>query len=1027
MNLSAPFIHKPIMTTLVMLTILMVGVWSYMQLPVSNMPDVEYPNINVTVGYPGANPETMANNVATPLEKEFLTIDGLVSATSSNTLGNTSIILQFDLNKNIDVAALDVQSAISRAIPNLPTDLPSAPVYKKVNPSLVPIIILALTSKEIPVYKLYDYASTFIGQQLALINGVAEVVTYGSPYAVRVQVDPNKLASTGITLLDIAAALKTGNPYQPTGFLDGPLKAPNILVDGQLTRAAAYDPLIVKYVDNAPVRIRDLGKAVDSLQNYRFGLVYMDKDIVEPGVVLAILPRPGSNAVNISRDMHRLLPAIYAQLPPGATLRIVNDKTDAVKESILDVQFTLVISFILVVLVIYLYLGKARDTLIPAMVLPMSVVGTFALMHMYNYSLDNLSLLALILAIGFIIDDAIVVIENIVRRVEMGEKPWKAALEGSKQISFTILSMTLSLIAVFIPLLFMGGLLGKILSEFAITLTMITLLSGLISLSLTPMLCSLFIPERVGEEKETIGHRFNEKLVSYYKPGLEWILRNRLVALAVLAISMLLSMWLFVVIPKDFIPNDDIGFFMAYTQSAEGTSSKRMNELQNQIADVVRADPNVDRFVSISANQQFRSGILYIHLKPRSERKPILEVISGLQKQTAQFIGINAYYKNIPMIDLSVGFQVKGAYQYALKSLDSKKLYPVAADFIQQMRLIKGIQGLNTDFEISAPQINVDIPRDKASSLGVTAADVETAFQLAYAGGRVTRIQTPINQYDVILELQPKFQQYIEAFDKIYIRSNNNQGLIPLKSVANWSEGVGPTSINHINQFPGVTISYNLTGELALGDVTKEIDKIAGELLPADVTGTAIGAAQTFQESIVSSAFLLLMTVVAIYIVLGILYESYIHPITILTTLPPAVLGGLLVLYIFNLPLSLYSFLGIILLIGIVKKNGIMMVDFALENIREKGETPEKSIYDACLVRFRPIMMTTLTAIVGALPIALGFGAGAEARRPLGLVIIGGLFLSQFITLYITPVIYLYMEKLNEIVTIKAADDGNDK
>lgn len=1021
MNLSAPFIHKPIMTTLVMFSILMVGIWSYMQLPVSNMPDVEYPNINVTVVFPGANPDTMANNVATPLEKEFLTIDGLVNATSSNTLGNTSIILQFDLSKNIDVAAQDVQAAISRALPNLPSELPSAPVYKKVNPSLVPIIILALTSKDIPVYKLYDYASTFIGQQLALINGVAEVITYGSPYAVRVQVDPGKLASTGVTLIDIAASLAAGNPYLPTGFLDGPLKAPNILVDGQLKNAAAYDPLIVRYVDNAPVRIQDLGKAVDSMQNYRFGLVYMDKDNVEPGVVLAILPRPGSNAVQISADMHKLLPSIYEQLPPGMTLHIVNDKTDAVQESILDVQFTLIASFLLVVLVIYLYLGKARDTLIPAMVLPMSVIGTFALMHLYNYSLDNLSLLALILAIGFIIDDAIVVIENVVRRVEAGEKPWKAAIEGSKQISFTILSMTLSLIAVFIPLLFMGGLLGKILSEFAITLTMITLLSGVISLSLTPMLCSLFIPERVSEEKETIGHKFNNKLISYYKPGLEWILVHRFVALAILVVSVVLSAWLFIVIPKDFIPNDDIGFFVAYTQSAEGTSSTHMIEMQNKVADVVRADPNVERFVSISANQQFRNGILYIRLKPRSERKPILEVISGLQKKTSQFIGINSYYKNIPMIDLSVGFQVKGAYQYALKSLDSSKLYPIASDFIQKMRTIKGIQGLNTDFEISAPQINVSIPRDKAYSLGVTASDIERSFQLAYAGGRVSRIQTPINQYDVILELQPQFQKEMSAFDLIYVRSENNQDLIPLKSVANWSEGVGPTSINHINQFPGVTISYNLTGELALGDVMKEINNIASETLTADVTGGAIGAAQSFQESIVSSVFLLIMTVVAIYIVLGILYESYIHPITILTTLPPAVLGGLLVLYIFNLPLSLYSFLGIILLIGIVKKNGIMMVDFALENIREKKETPEKSIFDACLVRFRPIMMTTLTAIVGALPIALGFGAGAEARRPLGLVIIGGLCLSQFITLYITPVIYLYMERLNEKITIKAA------
>lgn len=1025
MNLSAPFIRRPIMTTLVIFSILLAGIFSYFKLSVSNMPDVEYPNISVTVGFPGANPETMANNVATPLEKEFLTIEGLQTATSSNTLGNTNIILQFALSKNIDSAAVDVQAAITRANPNLPTNLPSAPTYKKVNPSLVPIIILTLASNTEPLYKMYDYANTFIGQQLSLITGVAEVLTYGSPYAVRVQVDPGKLATTGTTLVDLQNTLAGANPYLPTGYLDGATDAPIILVDGQLLHADLYNPLIVQYLNNSPLRIRDLGQTIDSLQNYRYSVSYVNSEKKMRGVVLVILPAPGSNAVQISKDMHKLLPSIIEQLPPSMELTILNDKTDSIRESIMDVQFTLLIAFFLVVMIIFIYLGKVRDTIIPALVLPPSVIGTFAIMYAVGYSIDNLSLLALILAIGFIIDDAIVVIENIVRHVEAGEKPWIAAIEGSKQISFTIVSMTLSLIAVFIPLIFMAGLLGKILSEFAMTLTIVTLLSGLISLTLTPMLCSLFIHTRKEKEEKNFGQALNQKLIDLYKPALSWILKHRSVALSGLVVSVLLSLWLLVILPKDFMPNDDIGFFIIYTQSAEGTSSSRMISLQEEVAEIVRKDENIEHFASIASNNQFRNGLLYVRLKSRNERKPVMQVIKELHEKTSQVVGINCFYKNIPMIDLSVGAQVKGAYQYAIRSLDAKLLYPAAKEFLAKMQEIPGLQGVNSDLEISAPQINIEILRDKAYTLGVNAKDIENTFELAYAGGRVSRIQSPINQYDVILELLPEFQRDKSALDKIYLRSSLSQELVPLSAVANWTEGLGPTSVNHINQFPGVTISYNLTEEATLGDILNRLKKISNETLPAGVSGNLVGAAQTFQESITSSAILLLVTILVIYIVLGILYESYIHPITILTTLPPAILGGLMVLYFFHLSLSLYSFLGIILLIGIVKKNGIMMIDFALENIREKGETPEKSIYDACIQRFRPIMMTTLTAIVGALPIALGWGAGADARRPLGLVIIGGLLFSQLITLFITPVIYLYMEKWNERFTLKSAEDKN--
>lgn len=1024
MNLSAPFIERPVMTTLVMLTILILGLWGYFQLPVSNMPDIAYPNINVTVAFPGASPETMANNVATPLEKEFLTISGLVSATSSNTLGQTSIILQFAIDRDIDGAAIDVNAAIARATPNLPPQLPSAPVYRKVNPALTPIIILALTSETLTRGQLYDYANTYVGQPLSLIEGVAEVFVYGSPYAVRIQVDPNRLAAYGITLTEVANSIVNGNPYLPTGVLDNATESSTIIANGQLKNASEYQPLIVRYIDNAPVRIQDIGTAIDSTTNYRYGLQYIDDKQVLPSVVLAILPQPGSNAVQISKDMYNKLPGIQAQLPPSVDIRLVNDKSMPVRESINDVQYTLLISFILVVLIVFLYLGSVRDTIIPSLVLPISIIGTFFFMHLLGYSLDNLSLLALILAIGFIIDDAIVVIENIVRHVEEGKSPWQAALDGSKQISFTIVSMTLSLVAVFIPLLFMSGLLGKILAEFAITLTIITLLSGFISLTLTPMLCSIFIPARSKEDRPegimSLGHTINEKMLNAYKPALKWILGHRIIAVVTMFVCLLLSALLLVTLPRDFIPNDDISFFIVYTQAAEGVSYERMIALQKEVEEIVRKNPGVDRFVSIAASSLFRYGTLYVHLRPQNEREPVLKIIDDLQKQTRQLVGINAFYKNVPLIDLSIGSQVKGAYQFAMKSFNAKHLYPSAADVISKMHGIPGIEGLNSDLEIANPQLTVDVMRDQASSFGITANDIETALQLGYAGGRISRIQTPINQYDVIVELEPKYQQNPEIFNIIYMRSPITQQLVPMSSVANWYENVGPTSINHINQFPSVTASFNINPEYSLSGILDQIHEIADKVLPHDVVGNVIGAAQTFEISLKSSAVLLLVTVIAIYIVLGILYESYIHPITILTTLPPATLGGFLTLYLFDISLSMYSFLGIILLIGIVKKNGIMMVDFAQENIRTKGETPEQSIYEACIVRFRPIMMTTMAAIMGSLPIALGFGAGAEARRPLGLVIIGGLLLSQLVTLFITPVIYLYMEKYNEKYILKS-------
>ncbi|MFA6916560.1 MAG: efflux RND transporter permease subunit [Parachlamydiales bacterium] len=1023
MNLSAPFIKRPIMTILLMISLITVGVYSYIKLPVSNLPDVSYPVINVTAAYPGADPSTMANNVASPLEREFLTISGLNSVTSTNTLGNSNLVLRFDLEKNIDSAALDVQAAISRAARNLPPDLPSAPTYRKVNPAQTPILFLALTSDTMPLNKMYDYGNSYIGQSLSKISGVAQVNVGGSPYAVRVQVDPGKIAMLGLTLQDLSEALVAGNPYLPSGYLDNEVLSSTIIANGQILNAEGYNELIAAYPNNSPVRFKDIGNAIDSLQNYRFLLRYITKDTNKPTVILSILPEPGANTVEITNDVFKALQPILQNLPSDLHLEVVRDKSISIRASIDEVQFTLILAFFLVILIIYIYLGSIRDTLIPALVLPISVISTFAIMYALGYSMNNLSLLALILAIGFIIDDAIVVIENIVRHVEMGENPWVASLEGAQQISFTILSMTLSLIAVFLPLIFMPGLLGRILAEFAITLTAITLISGAISITLTPMVCSLLITPQKEEKKgyARFSHKLNDAFLRVYKPALLWTLKHRYVALIVMLISLVASVFFIVKLPKDFIPNDDEGFFIAFTQAAEGTSYERMKQYQEQVNTIFSANPAIDKFISYAANQQFRNGVLYANLVPRAQRKAVLEVIGELQKETAKIPGLNVFYKNIPMIDLSIGSVVKGSYQFALQSLVPENLYQPAEQYINEIKKIPGIVGVNSDLEIKSPQLFVDILRDQASSLGVSALDIERTLALAYAGGRVSRINSPINQYDIILELLPEFQKNPSALGDIYVRSSLSSKVVPLNAVSKWHEGLGLASVNHTDQFPSVTIAFSIAPGFTLDGVLEKLKAYAKELLPKEVTGTVLGAAQAFEESVNGSAILLILTVFAIYVILGILYESFIHPLTILSTLPPAVIGGLLVLYLFNIPLSLYSFLGIILLIGIVKKNGIMIVDFALENVRLHGDSPEKSIYDACVVRFRPIMMTTLTAIMGAIPIALGTGTGAEARRPLGLVIIGGLAVSQMITLFVTPVIYLYLEKWSEKLKMHSA------
>lgn len=1024
MNLSAPFIQRPVMTTLLMVSLLFFGLLAYYRLPISSMPNVNYPVITVKVVFPGTAPETMANSIAVPLEKEFMTIPGVKLVTSTNILGTTTIVLQFTIDKNIDTAAVDVEAAISRATTNLPPTLPHPPVYRKVNPAELPIIYISVTSKTMRRADLYTYANTFIGQRISMLDGVSQVTTYGSPLAVRIQVDPAELAAHDLALAELSQAISQGNPYLSTGQLDGAIDAPIILVDGQLTAAAAYEPLVVAYRNGTPIRLQDLGRAVDSFQNEKIFSQYVDEEGSQPTVTIAIQKEPDANTVSVADAITQLIKGLEGELPPALELHVVFDRSIPIREAIRDVNWTLLIALVLVILVIFLYLGKLADTVIPSIVLPMSIIGTFIVMDALHFTLDNLSLLALTLAAGFIVDDAIVVLENIVRRVEAGEAPWQAAVEGSKQIGFTIVSMTLSLVAVFIPMLFMGGLIGKIFSEFAITLTVVTAISGIISLTLTPMLCSRFIPARTngngngnGNGKGTVisrwSERMNKRLVDRYRRMLMAVVDHRMAALAVGFLCLVVTVYLFHALPSDFTPDEDIGFFIAYTQGAEGTSSHRMRDYEDKLIALLRGNAAIDTFVAISSYTEYRKGINFIKLKPLGERVSIQEVIQGLYGALAHIPGLQVFIKNIPLIDLSTGIEGRGAYQYALQSLHADKLYPSAKKLIDRMEKDPIFQGVNSDLQIDSPQVNVSILRDEAARLGVTAYDIENAFLLGYSGNRVSRIQTPVDQYDVILELLPALQRQTDTLNQIWLRSATTKKLVPLSAAARWSEGIGATSISHIDQFPSVTISFNLAPGIPLETALTKLSALTNELVDPSVNAQAIGAAQAFQESIHSAGILLFFAVFAIYIILGILYESFIHPLTILSTLPPAMVGGLITLYIFGLPISMYSFLGIILLIGIVKKNGIMMVDFALENVRQRGMSAKEAIVDACVVRFRPIMMTTVAAIFGALPIALGFGANAAARRPLGLVIIGGLFLSQLLTLFLTPILYLAMDRLS--------------
>jgi HAE1 family hydrophobic/amphiphilic exporter-1 len=1027
MNFAEPFIRRPVATTLLVVSILIFGVMGYRVLPVSDLPTVDFPTIQVNASLPGASPETMASSVATPLEKQFSTIAGVTSISSSNNQGFTNITLQFDLSRDIDAAAQDVQAMIARASRQLPPGMPSPPGFQKANPADFPVLFLTLSSSTMPLSEVDRYAEGMLAQRLSMVTGVAQVNVFGAQkYAVRIDLDPTELASRKIGIDQVAQAVASANSNRPTGILYGPERNFVVDVSGQLTSAEAFRPVAIAYRNGSPVRLDEVAHVYDGVENDKSASWYNGTRTI----YLAIQRQPGTNTVEVVDRVKALLPQLQAQLPAAVQIAVRSDRSVPIRESVEDVKFTLQLTVMLVVLVIFLFLRNLSATIIPSLALPFSIVGTFAVMWAFGYSLDNLSLMALTLSVGFVVDDAIVMLENIVRHMEMGKTRLRAALDGSKEIAFTIVSMTVSLAAVFIPVLFMGGIVGRLMHEFAVTIAAAILVSGLVSLTLTPMLCSRFLKPlhsmRHGRLYNLIEGIFEGSLHAY-----GWSLRQTIrfkgATMMVSALLLAGTVYLFTIVPMGFIPSVDTGQLNGQIEVPQGIGFDALVAHARETMKVLADDPNV---ASYTANVGFGGGPgggggggrLNVDLKPRNQRQLTAdEVIDELRPKFAHIPGIRVFLTNPPSIRIG-GMMTRSQYQYTLQSPDTEELYRVAPQFEAALHNVSGILDVTSDLQIKNPQISVDLDRNQIAALGLTVDQVESAFNSAYGSRQVSQIFAPEDQYQVIMQVAPKYQRDPAALSMLYIQTPGpNSNLIPLSTLVRTRQTVGPMSVNHTGQLPSVTLSFNLAPGVALGDAVARVQQTALQTLPGTISGSFQGTAQAFQDSMRGLGWVLALAIFVIYVVLGILYESFIHPLTILSGLPSAGFGALLTLLLFDQDLNIYAFVGVIMLVGLVKKNGIMMVDFAVEARRDKRASAEEAIFEACMVRFRPIMMTTMAALMGTIPIALGWGAGAEARRPLGLAVVGGLLVSQTLTLYVTPVFYVYMEKLQELFARRRA------
>ena len=1023
MNISEGFIKRPIATSLLMAAIALFGLVAYQQLPVSDLPNVDFPTLLVTAQLPGASPETMGASVATPLENQFSTISGLEQMTSVNSLGSTQITLEFALSRSLDGAAVDVQGAITQASRLLPQGMPTPPVFTKVNPADQPILYLVVTSTTLPPWTLDEYAETRIAQRISQVSGVAQVQIFGGQkYAMHAQLDPHALASRQIGINEVEAALRNWNVNVPTGSIIGPHQVFTLQASGQLMNADEYRNQIISYRNNAPVRLEQLGTIVDGVEDPRTASWFYSAETKQRAITLGIQRQPGTNTIAVADAVKNLLPQFRAELPASVRLDLFYDRSDTIRESYHDVKFTMGLTLLLVILVIFAFLRNVWATIIPSLALPFSIIGTFSVMYFLDYSLDNLSMMALILSVGFVVDDAIVMLENIFRHVEMGEDPFHASLVGSREIGFTIVSMTLSLAAVFIPVLFMGGVLGRLFREFSVTICVAILISGVVSVTLTPMLCSRFLKKprahddpQGGSRLFKLSERAFQRALDAYDRTLQVVMRHRPATMAAFVGVLLATGVLFVIVPKGFVPDQDASQISVVTEAAQGTAYDKLVQYQDQIAEVIRRDPNVSGLVSTIGGSAAMTlggpnlGQIIVTLKPRSERqKSVEQVIQALRPQLDGVVGMFAYLQNPPTI--RIGAQVsKSPYQYSMQSPDKAALYDAATRLRSALTELPGLQDVTSDLEISSPQVNVEIDRDKAAALGVTATQIENAFYDAYGPRWVSTIYGSVNEYKVLLELAPEFQQDPSALSMLYFKGNGQ--VVPLDTLATIKEQIGPQTVNHYSQLPAVTVSFGLAPGASLGDVLSRVARTAAATVPAGVTGEFQGAAAAFQGALSNLAVLLAIAVLVVYIVLGILYESYIHPLTILSGLPSAAFGALVTLLVFRMDLNIYAFVGMIMLIGIVEKNAIMQIDFALDAER-RGLSSEEAIYQGCLIRFRPIMMTTMAALLGAVPIAIGYGAGGEARQPLGMVVVGGLIFSQLVTLYLTPVFFTYMAQL---------------